>query len=69
MITEERAVAIARKECERQGQVFAEPVIITQDLKRKVWEIVTNKKAKGGNAHIRIDQDTGHVVSTSFSRS
>jgi hypothetical protein len=55
----ESAERIARAECERRGWPWTEPVSARRQLRGyRFW---TNARARGGNAEIVVDANTGEV--------
>jgi hypothetical protein len=72
-VTEEEALALAKRAAEEKGWPFIEPTLV---MRRKpwlrkhggTWEIFTNRFAVGGNVRVVIDDVTGAVLELGFLR-
>ncbi|MBE1461850.1 hypothetical protein [Kibdelosporangium phytohabitans] len=64
LVTEERALEVARRECAERGWEWREPVRVTEGLREYV--IMTNAVARGGNVWMAIDIHTGAVLRASL---
>ncbi len=56
------AIEIAKKECDRQGWLWREPVHVQWGI--FCYKVLTHANARGGNAVIRIRKRDGTVVSS-----
>jgi len=65
-ISQEDAISIALRECERRGWPWSEPVHIEEWL--TAWHFRTNANMLGGNVMIAIDCRTGVVRKAGFAR-
>jgi hypothetical protein len=72
-MTEQEAIAVARRAAEAKGWPFVEPLLV---MRKKPWfrseggswEIFTNRFAIGGNVRIVLDDRTGAVLAEGFVR-
>jgi hypothetical protein len=60
-VSKDRAMDIARGECERRGLVWLEPVRVHRHYGN--WSVWTNADKIGGNIRIIVDSRNGQVVS------
>jgi len=71
-LTETEVLRIAGVTAEGQGWPWEEPVSVgfTPGSRRRPgeWEVFTNASCKGGNAIIRINDETGAVLNKGFAR-
>ena len=63
VIDRERALEIARAECERRDLAWQEPVRVMWEFGS--WAVWTNDGHRGGNVRIVVDKTTGEVRSVS----
>ena len=63
-VSRDQAILIARNECEQRSWPWLEPIKVQS--KRGTWIIHTNWQARGANARIRVEQDTGAVTEAVF---
>lgn len=63
-IPPDEALEIARRECERQGWSWNEPIHVSERLTS--YQVMTNADATGGNAFVTIDGTTGEVRSSNL---
>jgi hypothetical protein len=64
VISEEAAVLIARQACETRGWAWRGTIRVWSRWGK--WVVRTNTQARGVNAEIVIDQQTGTVVNASY---
>lgn len=72
-MTKAQAMAIARREAERRGWPWEEPVFVSRERRWIVfgalrWRFMTNASYRGGNVNVTVDDGTGQVVSAGFAR-
>jgi hypothetical protein len=60
------ALRIAREHCEVQGWPWNEPVLVSLGL--RCYSLFTNANYRGGNVTVRIDAESGTVLSASFAQ-
>lgn len=70
-MTREEAIQLARSTIEKEGWPWWEPVYVTQARRfiffgKRVWRIFTNSHARGCNAHVELDDETGQVLRKGF---
>jgi hypothetical protein len=63
-ITNEALIALAKRECEKEGWTWLEPVDVSEGVFN--WTVITNSDSMGCNARVVISKRTGEVVKKSF---
>lgn len=63
-INEQRAIQIAKVECEKRNWTWIEPVKVLTRFSS--WEVRTNSKGKGVSARIIIDRKSGKVKKAGY---
>jgi len=58
-VSREQALDIARRECERRGLPWQEPVRVMSELAD--WAVWTHADHRGGNVRVIVDKGTGEV--------
>ncbi len=64
LVTKEKAIQIAKSECEQRNWSWREPVKATMRFGN--WEVRTNTQARGASARIIIDKYTGEVKKAGY---
>ena len=59
VISKEEAVEVARKECERRGIPWLEPVKVFRHYGN--WSVWTHANHRGGNVRVIVDKETGEI--------
>ena len=59
-ISRQQAVQIARRECERKGWPWEEPILVEETL--RTFRVYTNQLECDGGVHIRVDAVSAEVV-------
>jgi hypothetical protein len=65
-IPHDRALAIARAECDARGWPWVDPIHVSQSP--FAFHVMTNAQCRGGNVYIRIRRSDGHVLRAAFAR-
>lgn len=65
MISKEKALEIAKKECKKEKWEFKDVNISDEGDN---WFILTNKSYRGGNALIYVSKDTGSIIKKMYNR-
>lgn len=65
-VTRERALELAKVECETRGWPWQGPTLIDEGWKS--YTIRTNIQSRGGNVIVRIAKDREAVISATFIR-
>jgi hypothetical protein len=65
-ILRDRALAIARAECDSRGWPWVDPIHVSQGP--FAFHVMTNARSRGGNVNIHIRRSDGHVLRAAFAR-
>ena len=59
-VSRERALEIARRECDERGWQWVEPVEATERLRH--WEVLTRARSRGANVRVHVSKRDGTVL-------
>lgn len=70
-MTRDQIILLARAVVEKEGWPWLEPIDAREVWRfgffgRRSWRVITNYHAKGCNARIQIDDETGEIMSKGF---
>jgi hypothetical protein len=69
-MTREQAIGVARREAERQGWPWLEPVEARLSRRWLIgpaeWEVASNAHSRGMNVRVRIEDGTGRIRRAGF---
>ena len=71
-MTQEQAIMIAKDTAKKAGWIWKEPITVVKKRKwllgRPYWSVVSNSEKKGMNVRVTIDDLTGQILQSNFSR-